>query len=73
MATNGKANAIAHGAGTIINAMATWKTPGKTFKDFLLADAELVQKVSPSEIETLFDASVHFREVNNTFRKVGIK
>ncbi len=55
------------------NAMATWKTPGKTFKDFLLADAELTAKVPPAEIEKLFDISIHFREVNHTFKKVGIR
>ena len=55
------------------NAMPTWKTPGKNFKDFLLADAELTAKVPPAEIEKLFDASVHYREVNNTFKKVGIR
>jgi len=55
------------------NAMATWKTPGKSFKDFLLADAELTKKVPAPEIEKLFNVIIHFREVNNTFRKVGIK
>jgi len=54
------------------NAMATWQTPGKTFKDFLLADAALTAKVPPAEIEKLFDISIHFREVNNTFKKVGL-
>jgi adenylosuccinate lyase len=55
------------------NAMATWATPGKSFKDMLVADAELTAKVPPKEIEKLFDVSIHFREVANTFRKVGIK
>jgi adenylosuccinate lyase len=55
------------------NAMATWQTPGKSFKDFLMADAELTAKVPPREIEKLFDTSIHFREVNNTFKKVGIR
>ena len=55
------------------NAMATWQTPGKSFKDFLLADTELTAQVPPREIEKLFDVSIHFREVNNTFRKVGLR
>ena len=55
------------------NAMATWQTPGKSFQDFLLADAELTKLVSPREIQALFNPSIHFREVNNTFRKVGIR
>jgi len=55
------------------NAMATWRTPGKSFKDFLLEDPEVLQHLKPREVEDLFDMSVHLREVNNTFRKVGIK
>ena len=55
------------------NAMATWQTPGKMFKDFLLADAEVVRHLDAKELEDLFDISIHFREVNNTFKKVGIK
>ena len=54
------------------NAMATWQTPGKSFQDLLLADLELLKLVSAREIKALFDPSIHFREVNNTFRKVGI-
>jgi adenylosuccinate lyase len=54
------------------NAMATWQTPGKSFQDLLLADAELTAKVPPSEIKKLFDVSIHFREVNHTFKKVGL-
>ena len=53
--------------------MATWQTPGKSFQDFLLADAELMKLVTPREIQALFNPSIHFREVNNTFRKVGIR
>jgi len=55
------------------NAMATWQTPGKSFKDFLLEDPEVQQYLTPQEIEDLFDISIHFREVNNTFKKVGIQ
>ena len=55
------------------NAMATWQTPGKSFQDLLLADAELMKLVSAREIQALFDPSIHFREVNNTFKKVGIR
>jgi adenylosuccinate lyase len=56
------------------NAMATWAdTSGKQFKDFLLADPEVTKILSKREIENLFDLQIHFQEVNNTFRKVGIK
>ncbi len=55
------------------NAMATWRTPGKSFKDFLLEDPEVLRHLSRQELDDLFDISIHFREVNNTFKKVGIK
>jgi len=56
------------------HAMATWAdTSGRQFKDFLLADPEVTRLLSKREVETLFDLNIHFQEVNNTFRKVGIK
>ena len=55
------------------NAMATWQTPGKTFKDLLLADPVLAEHLTAAQIEKLFDPSIHFREVNNTFKKVGLR
>jgi len=54
------------------NAMATWQGP-QMFKDLLLADAEVRQHLTPAELDALFDIRKHFREVNNTFRKVGIR
>jgi adenylosuccinate lyase len=56
------------------NAMATWAdTSGKQFKDHLLADPEVTKFLSKRELDSLFDLKIHFREVNNTFRKVGIR
>ena len=55
------------------NAMATWQTPGQSFQDLLLADPELMKLVSAREIQALFNPRIHFREVNNTFQKVGIR
>ncbi|HTS19258.1 MAG TPA: adenylosuccinate lyase [Verrucomicrobiae bacterium] len=54
------------------NAMKTW-AGAKTFKEFLLADTEVLKALTRREIEALFDLKVHFREVDNTFRKVGIR
>jgi adenylosuccinate lyase len=54
------------------NAMKTW-TGAKTFKDFLLADVEVMTVLTRREVEALFDLSIHFREVDNIFRKIGIK
>lgn len=53
------------------NAMKTWQD-ARSFKDFLLEDSEVRQHLTPREIEKLFDPAVHFREVNNTFKKVRI-
>jgi adenylosuccinate lyase len=54
------------------NAMKTWASAG-TFRDFLLADAEVMKKLTRREVEAMFDLDVHLREVDNTFRKVGIR
>jgi adenylosuccinate lyase len=53
------------------NAMKTWQD-ARGFKEFLLEDAEVLQHLSKNEIEKLFDPAVHFREVNNTFKKLGL-
>ncbi len=54
------------------NAMKTWADT-KTFKEYLLADADVMKYLTPGEVEHLFDLSKHFKEVNNTFKKVGIR
>lgn len=54
------------------NAMKTW-ADAKTFREHLLEDPEVARYLRPAEVEALFDPSIHFREVNNTFRKVGIR
>jgi adenylosuccinate lyase len=54
------------------NAMKTW-ADAKTFKEFLLEDAEVLRHLTRREVEDLFDLDIHLRQVNNTFRKVGIR
>jgi adenylosuccinate lyase len=54
------------------NAMKTW-AGAKTFQEFLLADMEVMKALTKREVEALFELSVHFHEVDNIFRKVGIK
>ncbi|HVM62743.1 MAG TPA: adenylosuccinate lyase [Verrucomicrobiae bacterium] len=54
------------------NAMKTW-AGAKSFKEFLLADPKVMKALTRREVEALFDLNVHFREVDNTFRKVGIR
>ncbi len=54
------------------NAMKTW-ADAKTFKEFLLEDAEVLRHLTRREVEDLFDLDIHLRQVNNTFRKLGIR
>jgi adenylosuccinate lyase len=54
------------------NAMKTW-AGAKTFREFLLADIEVMKVLTRREVDALFDLNVHFREVNNIFKKVGIR
>ena len=54
------------------NAMKT-RTSSRTFKEFLLADDEVMRHLTRREVDALFDLNVHFREVDNTFKKVGIQ
>ena len=54
------------------NAMKTW-ADAKTFKEFLLEDADVTKTLTRREVNALFDLGVHLRQVSNTFKKVGIK
>ncbi len=54
------------------NAMKTW-TGTKSFREFLLLDADVMRHLTRREVEALFDLDVHLREVDNTFKKVGIR
>jgi adenylosuccinate lyase len=54
------------------NAMKTW-ADSKTFKEHLLQDADVLRHLTRREVEGLFDLSRHFREINRTFQKVGIR
>ena len=54
------------------NAMRTW-ADSKTFKEFLLKDAEVMKTLTRREVEALFDLGIHLSQVDSTFKKVGIK
>jgi adenylosuccinate lyase len=54
------------------NAMKTWAN-AKTFKEFLLEDAAVQKFLTRREVEDLFDLEIHMRQVDNIFRKVGIR
>jgi adenylosuccinate lyase len=55
-------------------AMATWErlgTPeGRSFRDNLLADAEVARFVSPAELDAAMDAKLHLRAVDRIFARV---
>jgi len=51
------------------NAMKTW-SEGKDFLTELKADKEVTDKVSPQELEALFDLGYHFKHVDTIFERV---
>ncbi len=53
------------------NALRAWET-GEELKDLVLADQEIMKKVSKADIESAFDVKRHFRDVDRTFRAVGL-
>ena len=53
------------------NAMKTW-AGAKTFKESLLADAEVLKHLSKREIEAAFNLDSHLCQVDAIFKKVGI-
>ncbi|MBU0676732.1 MAG: adenylosuccinate lyase [Verrucomicrobia bacterium] len=53
------------------NAMKCWET-GIPLKELVLADGELMKKVKPADIEKVFDLNTHFRDVDRTFRGLGL-
>ena len=53
------------------NAMAAWEGKGN-LKDLLAADADVQQHVTAKDLDKVFDLSVHFRDVERTFKAVGL-
>jgi adenylosuccinate lyase len=51
------------------NAMPVWRGEGE-FKALLNADAEVMAKLTTSEIDDLFDLGYHFKHVDTIFRRV---
>ena len=54
------------------NAMLVW-ADAKTFREFLLEDGAVMKVLTRREVDGLFDLAVHLRQVDNTFKKVGIR
>lgn len=53
------------------NAMAAWEGKG-TLKELLAADADVKKQIKPKDLDNVFDLSVHFRDVERTFKAVGL-
>lgn len=51
------------------NAMPVWRGEGD-FKTLLNADADVSSKLSPNEIDDLFDLAYHFKHVDTIFKRV---
>lgn len=53
------------------NAMRCWET-GEDLKTLLLADKDVAGKISAKELEKAFDLGRHFKDVNRTFKSLGL-
>ena len=53
------------------NAMRCWET-GEDLKDLLLADKAVATWISAKELDKAFDLSCHFKDVNRTFKLLGL-
>ena len=53
------------------NAMRAWEK-GEDFKTLLLADPDIMERIEPEELEKLFDLQTHFKQVDKTFKKLGL-
>jgi adenylosuccinate lyase len=49
------------------------RTDAKTFRELLVGDAAVMKVLTRREVDDLFSLEVHMREVDNIFRRVGIK
>jgi adenylosuccinate lyase len=53
------------------HAMAAWEN-GRDLRALLEADAELMSRVTPADLDEVFDVTVHFKDVARTFKAVGL-
>ncbi|MEI7435184.1 MAG: adenylosuccinate lyase [bacterium] len=53
------------------HAMKAWET-GAELRDLVAADPELMGKIAPADLNKAFALDVHFRDVNRTFKAVGL-
>jgi len=53
------------------NAMQAWETE-QDLKQLLLADPRVTEQLQPSDLDAAFDLNPHFKDVNRTFKAVGL-
>ena len=53
------------------NAMQAWET-GEQLRDLLARDAEVMAEVTAADLRKVFDLKTHFKDVNRTFKAVGL-
>jgi adenylosuccinate lyase len=53
------------------HAMRSWET-GESFRKLIEEDPEIMAKVGDGDLDKVFDVGVHFRDVNRTFKAVGL-
>jgi adenylosuccinate lyase len=53
------------------NAMTSWNT-GRDLRGLIEADDEIMAAITHADLERVFDLKVHFRDVDRTFKAVGL-
>ena len=53
------------------NAMKVWET-GADFKSLLIKDKDVAKRVSPKELDSIFDVKPYLKNIDKIFKKVGI-
>lgn len=53
------------------HAMKSWET-GRELRTLIEADPEITKKIKPSDLDKVFDLDVHLKDVDRTFKAVGL-
>ncbi len=53
------------------HAMQAWNTR-QDLRTLLEADAEVMKRLTPADLDKVFDLSIHFKDVDRTFKAVGL-
>lgn len=54
------------------HALHSWES-GEDLRALIAADAEIMAKVSKKDLDKVFDLNVHFKDVNRTFKLLGLQ